>query len=68
VLTKELKRQAIPVLAIWPAGAPDDEVIILDGTLFKSQVLEALEQAGPSRGQTRGPPEPMAVGSATGRF
>jgi len=49
VLTEELKRQAIPVLAIWPAGGSDDEVIILDGTLTQGQVLAALEAAGPSQ-------------------
>jgi thiol:disulfide interchange protein len=50
-LTGQLKRQSIPVLAIWPASAPYDQPIILDGTLTESQVLAALEQAGPSRGQ-----------------
>lgn len=54
VLTKDLKRQSVPVLAIWPAGAPDDGVIILDGTLSESQVLDALERAGPSRSATQG--------------
>ena len=54
VLTKELKRQSVPVLAIWPAGSPDDDVIILDGTLVESQVLEALERAGPSRSEGQG--------------
>ena len=48
VLTKDLGRQSIPVLAIWPAGAPDEDVVILDGTLIESQVLQALERAGPS--------------------
>ncbi len=44
-----LHRQAIPVLAIYPAGAADEDVIILDGTIWKSQVLEALDKAGPSQ-------------------
>jgi thiol:disulfide interchange protein len=47
-LTKRLKRQSIPVLAIWPASAEFEQPIILDGTLTESQVLEALERAGPS--------------------
>ena len=47
-LTQRLKRQSIPVLAIWPASAPYDQPIILDGTLTESQVIKALEQAGPS--------------------
>ena len=47
-LTQRLKRQSIPVLAIWPASAAYDQPIILDGTLTESQVLKALERAGPS--------------------
>ena len=53
MLTETLRRQTIPVLAIWPADSRDQDVIILDGTLGESHVLEALERAGPSRG-----PEP----------
>lgn len=43
-----LKQAAIPVLAIYPAGRPED-VIVLDGILTEGKVLEALEQAGPSK-------------------
>jgi len=49
-LAEQLKRQSIPVLAIWPASAPYDHPIILDGTLTEGQVLDALERAGPSTG------------------
>ena len=59
-LTQRLKRQSIPVLAIWPASAPFDQPIILDGTLTESQVLEALERAGPSM-------QPGLVGDAGSR-
>ncbi len=52
-LTQRLRRQSIPVLAIWPAGASDQEAIVLDGTLLESQVIEALKQAGPSKVQPR---------------
>jgi len=45
----ELGCNSIPVLAIWPAGAGDQEVIVLRDLLSESQVLEALERAGPSR-------------------
>jgi len=48
-LEQRLRRRSIPVLAIWPAGAPEEEVIILDGILTESQVLEALRRAGPSQ-------------------
>jgi thiol:disulfide interchange protein len=47
-----LERQSIPVLAIWPANAADEGVIILDGLLTERQVLDALEQAGPSVSET----------------
>jgi thiol:disulfide interchange protein len=49
----ELGRNSIPVLAIWPAGASDDEVIILDDVITQSQLLEALKKAGPSAGYPR---------------
>ena len=52
----ELGRNSIPVLAIWPAGAPHEKVIILDDVISERQLLEALEAAGPSRdapGETR---------------
>ncbi|WP_425614305.1 thioredoxin family protein [Anatilimnocola sp. NA78] len=43
-----LNRKQIPVLAFYPAGKPED-VIILDGIVFKSQVLQAIKEAGPSK-------------------
>jgi thiol:disulfide interchange protein len=45
-----LGRNSIPILAIWPAGAADDEVIILDDLITQGQLLDALRRAGPSRG------------------
>jgi thiol-disulfide isomerase/thioredoxin len=42
-----LGRNAIPVLAIYPARRPT-EPIILDSLVTMGQVLEALEKAGPS--------------------
>ncbi|MBN1591293.1 MAG: thioredoxin family protein [Pirellulales bacterium] len=45
----QLGRNSIPILAIWPAGAPDDKVIILDDVITEGQLIEALEKAGPSR-------------------
>jgi thiol:disulfide interchange protein len=60
VLTQTLRRQTIPVLAIWPADSPDDGVIILDDLLTEGDVLEALERAGPSR-----PPGPAAQTTIT---
>lgn len=48
----ELQSNSIPVLAIYPAD-PAAEPIILRDILTESQVLEALEQAGPSREATQ---------------
>ncbi len=47
-LTERLRRRSIPVLAIYPAGGTEQDVIILDGILVESQVIEALRRAGPS--------------------
>jgi thiol:disulfide interchange protein len=44
-----LKCKSIPVLAIWPAGAPDDRVIVRTDLLSKGMVLDALKEAGPSK-------------------
>ncbi len=43
----EFQQNSIPLLAIYPADA--SEPILLPDLLFESQVLEALEKAGPSR-------------------
>ena len=43
----ELNSQSIPLLAIYP-GDPSREVQVLPDLLSKSQVLEALAEAGPS--------------------
>jgi len=52
----ELGCNSIPVLAVWPAGAGDDEVIILRDLLTESQVVEALKRAGPSNSAARKAP------------
>jgi thiol:disulfide interchange protein len=43
-----LQSQSIPILAIYPAGRPQD-VIILRDLVTAKQVVEALEKAGPSK-------------------
>ena len=45
----DLGYNSIPLLAIWPAGGSDDDVIILTDLLAESQVIEALEKAGPPK-------------------
>lgn len=47
-----LGSNSIPVLAIYPAGA--EEPIVLRDLLLQSQVLEALQRAGPSQGRPVG--------------
>ncbi len=48
---EELNSKSIPLLAIYPANKPG-EVIVLRDTITQSQLLKALEEAGPSAGQT----------------
>jgi suppressor for copper-sensitivity B len=43
-----LQSKTIPVLAVYPAGKP--EPIILRDVISEQQVLEAIKQAGPSKG------------------
>jgi thiol:disulfide interchange protein len=45
----ELDSRSIPLLVIYPAGKPDD-VIVLRDAITQSQLLSALEDAGPSVG------------------
>ncbi|MFN0016835.1 MAG: protein-disulfide reductase DsbD domain-containing protein [Pirellulaceae bacterium] len=49
----ELNSQSIPILAIYPAGRPQD-VIILRDLVTAKQVVEALEKAGPSKDAAKG--------------
>jgi thiol:disulfide interchange protein len=45
----ELNSKSIPLLAIYPAGRPPGDVIVLRDTLLESHVVDALEKAGPSK-------------------
>jgi thiol:disulfide interchange protein len=45
---KRLGRKQIPVLAIYPAGKPN-EVLVLDGLVWKQQVLSTIRRAGASQ-------------------
>ena len=53
-------RGAIPFYAIFPAGRPN-EPILLDGLLTQKRILEALQQGGPSltARQDTGQPKPV---------
>ncbi|MFN9271548.1 MAG: protein-disulfide reductase DsbD family protein [Planctomycetia bacterium] len=51
-MLETLQSRSIPVLAIFPAVRPDEparDPIVLRDLITESQVLEAIEQAGPSR-------------------
>ena len=51
-MLETLHSRSIPVLAVFPAGdpaAPPRDPIVLRDLITESQVLDALEQAGPSR-------------------
>ena len=43
-----LKRPSIPLLAVYPAGKPT-EVLVLDGLVIESQVLDTIRRGGPSK-------------------
>ena len=45
---EELNSNSIPVLAIYPAGKPNQPIVLRD-LLSQNTVLEALKKAGPSR-------------------
>jgi thiol:disulfide interchange protein len=45
----ELKSNSIPVFAVYPAGKPEEAVIILRDLVTEEQVVQAIKQAGPSR-------------------
>jgi hypothetical protein len=44
---KQLGYISIPIVAIYPAGEPDSP-IVLEDLLVESDVVRALERAGPS--------------------
>ena len=63
-MLESLHSKSIPVLAIFPAGKPGQpapEPIVLRDLITESQVLEALERAGPSSAP---PPEIRAASAA----
>jgi thiol:disulfide interchange protein len=53
---RELGSGSIPFLAIYPAGKPN-EVIVLRDVITQSQLLDALKTAGPSQSATAGKQE-----------
>ena len=61
----DLGCNSIPVLAIWPAQPTEQKVIVLSDLLLESQVLDALEEAGPSKrrsGSAKSCPSPPGEG------
>jgi thiol:disulfide interchange protein len=45
---KRLKRPSIPLLAVYPAGKPT-EVLVLDGLVLPTTVLDTIRRGGPSK-------------------
>jgi thiol:disulfide interchange protein/DsbC/DsbD-like thiol-disulfide interchange protein len=48
-MLEALGSRSIPVLAVFPAGEPTRPIVLRD-LLTRGQVIEALQQAGPSKG------------------
>ena len=48
-LENEFGSKSIPLLAIYPGDSPDDPIVLRD-IVTQSMVLDALKQAGPSKG------------------
>jgi thiol:disulfide interchange protein len=67
-MLESLQSKSIPVLAIFPAstgGGEPPEPIVLRDLITESQVLAAIQQAGPSRAapaEIRAAAKPLAVG------
>ena len=62
-MLESLSSKSIPVLAIFPANRFDEPIILRD-LLSESQVLEAIQRAGPSR---TGPSESRSKENAATR-
>ena len=60
----ELGSRSIPLLAIYPAD-PAREPIVLPDVVTSGQVIEALEEAGPSRPTTAASSRMATMGSAS---
>jgi suppressor for copper-sensitivity B len=57
-LNKVLKSKSIPICAIFPAGRPNNPIVLRD-LITKDQVLDALRKAGPSG--TESPPATLTA-------
>ncbi len=51
-MLESLHSRSIPLLAIFPADRPDQPIILRD-VITKQQLLDAIEQAGPSKGSSQ---------------
>ncbi|MGQ9576108.1 MAG: protein-disulfide reductase DsbD family protein [Thermoguttaceae bacterium] len=57
-----LGAQQVPVVAIFPAGRPNEPIRFLDG-YTKGMILEALQKAGPSRPASSSSAKPQTASS-----
>ena len=53
-MLETLRSTSIPVLAVFPAGKPLDEAIVIRDLLSRQQVLDAIKAAGPSKSEGDG--------------
>ncbi len=53
-MLETLRSASIPVLAVFPAGKPLDEAIVMRDLLSRQQVLDAIKAAGPSKSDGEG--------------
>jgi thiol:disulfide interchange protein len=51
-MLESLKSRSIPLLAIFPADRPDQPIVLRD-VITKQQLLQAIEDAGPSKSSTQ---------------
>jgi len=58
-LLESLGARQVPVVAVFPAGSPNQPTGVFHGWYSQQEILDALEAAGPSR---RGRPAPRTAG------
>jgi len=62
---EELNSKSIPLLAVFPAGKPDAETIVLREIITESQVIGAIKEAGPSLDEESGGAESSGSAGST---
>jgi thiol:disulfide interchange protein len=63
-MLESLNSGSIPVLAVFPAGKPLEQAIVMRDIISQQQVLDALAQAGPSKVAASGESLPAVTAAA----